>query len=61
MKIIEALKKENIIITSGSRWLFWDDVIKEWVVLEREYHKKKNTTLISTENEEEAVNKLLEV
>lgn len=58
MKIIEALKKENIAITSGNRWLFWDDDIKEWVVLESKYYE--SSTLISTKNEEEAVNKLLE-
>ena len=59
MTIIEALKTENIRISDGNRWMFWDTFLPGWVVLERKYNAKKNTILIETDNEEEAIKYLL--
>jgi hypothetical protein len=61
MGIVEALKNENIRISYGHRWLYFDQSSYEWVVIERPYGKKKNIELfrgLSIE-EEKAVNILL--
>lgn len=60
MKIIEALKKENIRISaSNNRWVYWDNETNMWVVLEREYNAKKNTILGAFYDEEKAIDILL--
>jgi hypothetical protein len=61
MTIVEALKEENIRISNGNRWMYFDQSSYEWVVVERPYGKKKNIELfrgLSIE-QEKAINILL--
>ena len=55
MKIIEFLKDEdeNVRITVGNRWLFWDN--GEWVVYEKLYRARNTTCIVRTKNEGIAV------
>jgi hypothetical protein len=62
MTITEAMKEENIRITWGNRWMYFDETAYEWVVCERPYGRKKNKELfrgLSIE-EEKAVKILLQ-
>ena len=59
MKIVEALKTENIRITNGNKWMYYDVNYNMWFVRLREYRKHNSVVLIKTENEEEAVKILL--
>jgi hypothetical protein len=45
MNIIEAMKEENLRISNGNRWMYFDQITYEWVVCERSYGKKKNKEL----------------
>lgn len=61
MRIKEALKKKLIDrVSHNDRWLYWDDVDNEWVVNERKYRQKFTRPIIRTEDEEKAVNCLIE-
>jgi hypothetical protein len=58
MKILEALKKENIRISAHyGRWMYFEG--SNWKVVEKQNNGKKLDILIETENEEEAVKILL--
>jgi len=54
MTILEILKKENISIHNYSKTLFYLNTTDEWEVIEHET-KNKYKVLITTKNEEEAV------
>ncbi len=57
MKIIEALKNENIRISNGDKWLvWWHD---KWTVCYRPYGAKKTRVILESEHEEDAVHYLL--
>ena len=60
MKIIELLKDkdENVRISMGNRWLFWDN--GEWVVYERAYYARNTTCVVRTKDENIAVSCLIE-
>ena len=60
MTIIEALKKENLRINNGSRWLVWNESFGGWYVYEQRPYKKRSTIIVATKNELLAVDKLLE-
>jgi len=60
MTIIDALKRGNVRISTGSRWLFWDEDSDEWVVLDRPYATKKNRTVYRGADIAEAVKVLTE-
>ncbi len=57
MKIVEALKLQNIRISAGTRWLVWGD--DAWEVYSRGYNKRSPKLIVITENEEKAVRYLL--
>ena len=58
MKIIEALKKiDGLRIENGTKWLIFDK--EEWVVFQRKKRAKNSKILIRTEEEEDAIRKLL--
>jgi len=57
MKIVEALKSQNIRISAGTRWLVWGD--DAWEVSSRGYNKRTSKLIIITEDEEKAVRYLL--
>lgn len=60
MTIVDALMDGELDrISKGDRWMFWDDMNMEWVVLERPKHKKTNTVLAYTDDEEVAVAALI--
>ena len=53
MELIEYLKQSNARVSLFDIWLvWWGD---EWVVLEREYGARKNTTLYRGDSIEDAV------
>lgn len=55
------MKEENIRISNGSKWMYFDQTAYEWVVCEKPYGKKKVKELfrgLSVE-EEKAVKCLL--
>lgn len=60
--IIDALKTETgaRVISGPSKWLFFDETHKEWVVMEQGYRKRKPTTLYRGESEMLAINILIE-
>ncbi len=61
MTIIELLKDKNIFdarVSYGKRWLVY--IYGSYQVFEHRYRAKKSTTLIITDNEEDAVAKLIE-
>lgn len=61
MTIIEALKTEiPVRISVGGRWLVWHGVYQNWVVYEHFHGKHISQILINTEDEEKAVEILLE-
>lgn len=53
MKIIEALKTENIRLSTGNKWLIWDGL--DWVVYEHIPHGRYPRVRIKTPNEDDAV------
>lgn len=57
MNIIEALKdeNENLRISNGSRWLYWDTVLELWTVQERKPYAKRTTILYHGVDEQAAV------
>ena len=57
MKIAEACKKENLRLSMSGRWMFWDGCA--WVVCEHKYYARRNTVLIKTESEDEAIGELV--
>ena len=57
MKIIDALKNENIRLSAGDKWLYWDNGL--WIVRTKKRYSRNSIILIETENEEKAVNVLL--
>lgn len=57
MKITEALKRENIRISAGTRWLVWGD--DAWEVYSRGYNKRVSKLVMITEDEDKAVRYLL--
>ena len=59
MTIVELLKTENVSISIGDKWLYYDDFDKQWVVAEKKRHKKTLTILIETISKEMAVEQLL--
>lgn len=59
MTIMELLKKENVRISHGNRWLYYNEADKLWEVREQEYRKHNSTLIISTIVEESAVRRLL--
>lgn len=61
MTIIEALKNDRYYLTVeyGSRWLFWDEDLRQWRVNEKLPKQKIVRTIIETTNESEAVSELL--
>jgi len=61
MTIIEALKLENggVRLATGSRWMYWDDDLECWIVLERPPHARKNVVLTRTPDETDAIDHLL--
>ena len=60
MTIIEALKKENIRITNGDKWMYYDVNYNMWFVRCQEYRKHNSIVLIETVDEELAIKMLLE-
>jgi hypothetical protein len=62
MKLTEALKSEDLRlrISCGVRWMYFDDGINKFVVMERLYRSRKLTTIIETDDEDLAVEKLLD-
>ncbi len=61
MTITDFLKQQNahISFTDANRRLYWDDVTKEWVVLQFKYRGKSPKELARTPNEDTAVAMLL--
>lgn len=59
MTVIQALMKEDLRISNGSKWLYFDQSTEEWVVLNRGYKKKQNDCLIRTYIQDEAIKVLL--
>lgn len=59
MAIVEAMKKYDIRLSVGNTWMYYDEDEMVWVVLNKEYGKKKNKTLYKGTDESEAVEALL--
>lgn len=59
MEIITALKTEDIRITCGRTWLFWNNQSEEWVVYERRIYAKKNNCLYTGQSLEAAIDILV--
>lgn len=55
MKIVEALKGNDMRVSSGWRWMYWDDNEEMFVVREQKYGAKNSVVIISTPDEDEAV------
>ena len=61
MGIVDALKtSHNLRLSTGTRWLVWDNTYEQWVVYGREPYQKRTRTHIITPIEDEAVDVLLE-
>lgn len=62
MNIIGALKSEdtNLRISNGNKWLIYNSFRQEWIVYESKRYARVSQELISTQNEEIAIKKLLE-
>ena len=59
--LIEALKKQSgIRVSTGSRWLVFDDFTHLWVVYERVPYARKTTMVCDTSNLELAVSHLID-
>jgi len=58
MTLLKFLKTANARVSVGGRWLYWDETSNEWVVAERRYGAKKNTTLFRGSSLEAALNVL---
>jgi len=58
--LIDFLKTTNSRISISNNWLYYDDVGKEWNVLEHEYGKRHNKVLYRGENLGEALESLEE-
>jgi len=63
MNIVQALKLETVSIRVNCnwRWLVYDTTSNEWVVYERQYHKRGVQEVIRTASEENAVACLVEL
>jgi hypothetical protein len=59
MKIIDALKDHYLRITNFRKWMIWDDTDKEWQVYELKRNHSVGTLIISTPDEETAIEYLL--
>jgi len=60
MKIAEALKGNDVRVSSGWRWMYWDDGEEVFVVREQKYGAKKSIVIVNTIDEDEAVKHLIE-
>lgn len=62
MGIIEALKNKNydLRLKNHNRWLAWDDISMEWEIYELKKGQTFGTLILSTKDEELAINCLLE-
>ena len=62
MDIINALMagNNNLRISNGSKWLFFNTSIDKWVTCGRQYGQHKTRTLIETDMQDLAIEKLLE-
>lgn len=56
MTIAELLKlpAANARLSYGDVWLYWDESIEQWVVLQHLSRKRSPKTIVETENESEA-------
>lgn len=62
MKIVEALKDEDILnirLSYEDRWLIYDANISRFIVLQRKYRARRTVCLMQTSDEDEAVKVLL--
>ena len=59
MTILNALKEERLRIDNGRKWLYWESILKMWVVREHPYRAKSTKILIETNSEAVAVKVLL--
>ena len=57
MKIVEALKlpDSTLRITTGNRYLYWNEISAEWVVVEHSLRMRKDVIQIMTPDEDLAV------
>ena len=57
MKIIEALKVQDstLRITTGNRYMYWNTISSEWVVVEQSFRMRKDVIQIMTPDEDLAV------
>lgn len=62
MDIIEALKQENspLRISNGNRWLFWDYISDEWVVMQHRYNARRSVEVYRGNSEALAVEELMD-
>jgi hypothetical protein len=58
-QLMQAEDRSDIRITYESRWLYWENFRKIWVVREHKRYQRQSRVLIETKSEEEAVKALL--
>lgn len=57
----EALKNnvgDEVRLSSGNAWMYWDESTLEWVVMYRKYGGKKNTAIYRGASETDALEAL---
>jgi len=58
MNIDSAMRKNDIRLVNGKRWMVWDN--EEWVVYSRQHGEKKNRVMVRTQIQDEAIEVLLQ-
>jgi len=55
VNIVEALKMKPCRLKNGDKWMYWNPVPREWFVVTRKHHARKNITLYRGPDEAAAV------
>lgn len=54
----DFVKRTNARVDFDSRWLYWEEIANEWVVLDRPHYAKKNRTVYHGTNLDNALQAL---
>jgi hypothetical protein len=60
MKLAQLLKTTNSRVSMGNTWLYYDNLNKEWVVLEHCYGRHQSSCLYRGGNLEKAIDEIRE-
>ena len=58
--IIRALMTRDVRLSTGSRWLVFDEINDEWVIYEHKYRARNVTEVAHAKDQEVAIKALLQ-